>query len=261
MGEATTTKVALVTGSGRQRLGNVIAHALAEWGFHVALHYHRSATSAFQTVDQLQAEGTQAAAFAADVGDETEVDRLFDCVLERFGRLDALVTTASIWKTTPLESLTAKDVLDNFRVDALGTLLCARRGGLIMAGQSEGGAIVTLGDWAVRRPYRDHLAYFAAKGTLATLTRALAVELAHRNPRVRVNCIQPGPVLFPPETTEDEQRELIESTLVKDANCPRSVALAVKFFIDNPFVTGVCLPVDGGRSIYAVEATHRQRPM
>jgi pteridine reductase len=130
-----------------------------------------------------------------------------------------------------------------------------------MAGQPEGGSIVTISDWAIQRPYLDHVPYFVAKGTIIPMTQALAVELAHRNPRVRVNCIQPGPVMFPPETSEEEKDALVESTLVKTGDCPESIAQAVQFFIDNPFVTGVCLPVDGGRSIYSQEITNRSRPI
>lgn len=251
-------KVALITGSGRRRLGNVVAHALANWGCHVAIHYHRSDDEAQTTVDELRAAGVQAEAFGADVGDEGQVEHMFHAVTERFGRLDILVTTASVWRAVRLESMTAEDVTDNFRVDALGTFLCARRGGLIMARQPEGGAIITFGDWSVHRPYLDHVAYFMAKGAIIALTQALAVELAQRNPRVRVNCILPGPVMFPAELTATERAEAIESTLVRNADCPESVALAVRFLIENQFVTGVCLPVDGGRSIYAGEAAARR---
>jgi pteridine reductase len=261
MNERGNGKVALITGSGRERVGNVVARSLAGWGYDVALHYHRSEHSARQTVDELRAMGVSSEAFRADVSDSSQVDAMFENLVGRFGRLDVLVTTASIWESISLEDVTAEDVLRHFRVDALGTFLCARRAGLIMTSQPEGGAIVTFADWAVKRPYLDHAAYFMAKGCIPTLTRVLAVELSHRNPRVRVNCIQPGPVLFPPEATEAQRQAMVDSTLVKSANCPESISLAVKFFIDNPFVTGVCLPVDGGRSIYATESTTVSRPI
>ena len=67
--------------------------------------------------------------------------------------------------------------------------------------------------------------------------------------------------MFPAECGEDERQALVDSTLVKQANDPRAVAEAVKFFIQNRFVTGTCVPVDGGRSIYAGEATSRKRPI
>ena len=241
-------------------MGNVVARSLAERGFGVALHYHASAESARATIAELETRGTPCAAFQADVADEAEVERMFDRVLERFGRLDVLVTTASIWEPIPLEQVTAADLRHSFDVNTLGTFLCARRAGLIMAGQATGGAIITIGDWAIERPYPDYSPYFVAKGAIPTLTRVLAVELAHRNPQVRVNCILPGPVMFPPDSTEAERQEMIDSTLVKRANCPECISQAVLSLIDNPFVTGVCLPVDGGRTIFAGE-TRRSRPI
>jgi pteridine reductase len=186
---------------------------------------------------------------------------MVEAVAQRFGRLDALVTTASIWESTPLAQVSAEDMLKSFQVNTLGTFLCARRAGLMMVDQPQGGAIVTFGDWAIQRPYLDHAAYFTAKGGVEALTRSLAVELAHRNPRVRVNCIHPGPVMFPPESSEDERAELVESTLVKSGDCPESIARGVSFLLREHFVTGTSLHIDGGRSIYAGEATSRKRPI
>ena len=260
--EQSAHKVALITGSGRRRVGSVVARALADDGSAIALHYRGSGDSARAMSEQIRREaGVACEAFQADVSVAREVDHMMDSVLQRFGRLDTLVTTASVWETIPLEEVDAEDLLRNFSINTLGTFLCARRAGLIMAGQREGGVIVTIGDWAIQRPYLDHAAYFISKGSIPTLTRTLAVELADRNPKIRVNCIHPGPVMFPPDASESERGEMLESTLVKDANCPESIAIAVKFFIDNPFVTGVCLPVDGGRSIFAQEATSRGRPI
>jgi pteridine reductase len=82
----------------------------------------------------------------------------------------------------------------------------------------------------------------------------MAVELGTRNPKVRVNCILPGPVLLPPDLPAAERQLAIDATLVKREGSPHNIALAVLHFIDNDFVTGACLPVDGGRSVYAVDS-------
>ena len=74
-----------------------------------------------------------------------------------------------------------------------------------MVAQESGGAIVNFGDWAITRPYLNYAAYFASKGSIPTLTRTFAVELASRNPRVRVNAILPGPVMLPPDLPEEER--------------------------------------------------------
>ena len=92
-----------------------------------------------------------------------------------------------------------------------------------------------------------------AKAGVEALTRSLAVELATRNPRVRVNCIMPGPVLFASDLPEAEWQQAIQATLLKRPGRPENIAQAVLFFIDNDFVTGVCLPVDGGRTVYSPE--------
>lgn len=244
-------KVALITGSGRPRVGHVVAESLAQAGFRLALHYHRSQKAAQASRSRFLDRGIDAEAFQADVALEADVERMFDRLLQRFGRIDVLVTTASIWSPKPLEQLTADDVRRNFNVNTLGTFLCARRAGLLMVDQPEGGAIVTLGDWAIARPYPDHAAYLISKGAIPTLTRTLAVELAARNPNVRVNCILPGPVMFPESMDAGQRQVAVESTLLKRADFPESIAHAVRFLVENEFVTGVVIPVDGGRTIFA----------
>jgi len=242
-------KVALVTGSGKRRVGNAVALALADRDYAVALHYNRSAREANATVERLRGRGVRAEAFQADVRCEAEVDRLFGQTIDAFGRLDVLVTAAAVWDPKPLEQVTADDVRRQFEINTLGTFLCCQRAGAIMVGQPEGGAIVTVGDWAVARPYRGYAAYFPSKGAIPTMTRMLAVELAARNPAVRVNCILPGPVMLPDDLSPDERAEAVSGTLVKREGRPEHVAHAVVFLVENDFVTGVSLPVDGGRTI------------
>ena len=244
-----TSKVALITGSGKRRIGNTVALALAEHGYQIALHYHRSAEEARQTVVQLERTGVRAAAFRADLAKEGEVARLFDGVLKTFGRLDVLVTAAAVWNQTPLEDVTAEDVRRHFEVNTLGTFLCCQRAGLIMVEQPEGGAIITIGDWAIARPYLNYAAYFASKGAIPALTRTFAVELAQRNQAIRVNCILPGPVMRPENLSEHEVKGAVADTLLKRLGRPENIAQAVVFLAENDYVTGVCLPVDGGRTI------------
>ena len=141
-----------------------------------------------------------------------------------------------------------------FEINTLGTFLCCQQAGLAMVRQPEGGCIVNLGDWAVARPYAGYSAYFPSKGAIPTLTRCLAVELASRNPAVRVNCILPGPVMLPPDLPEAERKQAVDATLVKREGRPENVAQAVLFFLDNDFVTGACLPVDGGRTIFSPDS-------
>jgi pteridine reductase len=246
--------VALVTGSGRPRIGKRIAQALGERGYRIAVHYSSSEEQAQRTVREFADLGIETEAFQADVSQEAEVDRMLDALRDRFERLDVLVTTASVWKSKKLEDIRADDLRLDFDVNTLGTFLCARRAGLMMAEQETGGLVVTISDWAIERPYPDHASYFVSKGAIPTLTKVMAVELATRNPRVRVNCILPGPVMAPPGLSEEELQARIDATLVKEADNPETMVSTVLYFVSNSFVTGVCLPVDGGRTIFAGKA-------
>jgi pteridine reductase len=247
-------KVALVTGSGKRRVGRHVAEALAARGYALVVHYRSSAAEAAGAVEVFRARGVEAVALQADLTDEGSVRGLIEQALARFGRLDVLVNCAAVWGRKRLEEVTAADVRGQFEVNTLGTFLCSQQAGLAMVRQPEGGCVVTLGDWAVARPYTDFAAYFPSKGAIPALTRALAVELGTRNPAVRVNCILPGPVMLPPDLPAEERRQTIEATLVKREGRPENIAQAVLFFIDNDFVTGACLPVDGGRTVFAPDS-------
>jgi pteridine reductase len=246
--------VALVTGSGKRRIGWHVAQALADRGYALIVHYHTSAVEAAETVEAFRARGVEAVAIQADLTDERSVQALIDQTLACFKRIDVVVNCAADWKSKRLEDVAAADVRHYFETNTLGTFLCCQRAGLVMVGQPIGGCIVTLGDWAVARPYLNYAAYFPSKGAIPTLTRCMAVELGSRNPAVRVNCILPGPVMLPPDLPDAERRQAVDATLVKREGRPEDVARAVLYFVDNSFVTGVCLPVDGGRTIFAPDS-------
>ncbi len=248
-----TQPVALVTGSGNKRVGSVVAAALARRGYAVAVHYRSSAAEAEETAKELLAHGVEVATFPADLTNEGDVRRLTAEVLVHFDRIDVLVNCAAVWKSKPLEEVTAADVRMHFDTNALGTFLMGQHVGLQMVKQPEGGVIVNIGDWAEVRPYLNYAAYFPSKGAVSAITRTLAVELGTRNPKVRVNQIAPGPVMLPPDLSQAERDEAVRGTLVKREGSPHNIAQAVLALVDNDFVTGVTLPVDGGRTVYAQE--------
>ena len=245
MGDPSNQPVALVTG-GAVRVGRAIVRELAARGYRVAIHANTSLDRAQELVKELGESRREAVAFGADLRDEDATRAMIDRVRRHFGRLDALVNSAAIWAPTPLATVTADDVRRFFEVNALSTFVCCQHAGLIMTEQDGGGSIVNIGDWAIARPYRDYSAYFVSKATIPTMTRTFAVELA---PRVRVNAVLPGPVMMPEGMSAADERRAIAGTLLGRAGRPENVAHAVAFFLENDFVTGVCLPVDGGRTI------------
>jgi pteridine reductase len=248
----TERKVALVTGSGKKRVGYHVAAALAARDYGLVIHYNTSATEAAETADGFaRAHGIPVHTVKANLTDEGEVKAMVAEGLAKFGRLDVLVNCAAIWHRKRLEEVTAADVRTHFETNTLGTFLACQHVGLAMARQPAGGTIVNIGDWADARPYLDYAAYFPSKAAIPGLTRTFAVELGIRNPNVRVNAVLPGPVMLPPDMSDAEKAEVLAATLVKREGSPENIVKAVLHFIDNDFVTGACLPVDGGRSVYA----------
>jgi pteridine reductase len=241
--------VAFVTGSGARRIGHAVAEMFSARGYAVVLHARTSRSEAAATAVEFERRGTPTLVVDGDVRDEAVVAGWIETIRKRFGRLDVLVNAAAVWHRKRLEDVTADDVRAHFDVNALGTFLCCKHGGLAMASQEDGGAIVNIGDWATRRPYVDYAAYFPSKGAIPTMTRMFAVELARRNPRVRVNAVLPGPVMLPADLPEAERKQAIAATLVGREGSPEQVAQLVGALVENEFITGVCVPVDGGRTI------------
>ena len=118
-----------------------------------------------------------------------------------------------------------------------------------------GKRLVLVGDWAVLRPYRDFSAYFVSKGAIETLVRSMAVELASRNPNIHVNGILPGPVMLDPSISAARAEHILQTSLVKRHGRPEDVAQAAFFLSTQSFITGTCLSVDGGRTIYSPHDT------
>lgn len=247
----TQSPVAFVTGSGAPRVGRSVAEAFFNEGFAVVLHANTSTDEAEKVAAELVERGGQAMVVTGAVEDEANAVRWLDTILERFGRVDVLVNSAAIWDPKSLEDTTADDFLHFFKVNTLGTALTCKHFGMQMVKQASGGSIINIGDWATRRPYQDFSAYFPSKGAITTVTQSMAVELATRNPNIRVNAILPGPVLLAADITEERRQKIVAECLLQREGTAEDVAAAAIFLATSPFITGVCLPVDGGRSIYA----------
>jgi pteridine reductase len=207
------------------------------------LHARQSVDEGEKLLDEWREQGIDGLLVVGAIDDE----RVFD----RFGRLDVFVNSAAVWEPAKLEDTSTGQLKSQWSTNTLGAFLCAQQAGLAMVGQKHGGSLILIGDWAIQRPYRDFSAYMLSKGCIPTLCRTLAVELAERNPAIRVNAILPGPVLLDTSTPEKTQQRILEQCLLRRAGTAADVARAAVFLAEQPFVTGVCLPVDGGRSIDA----------
>ena len=246
MMSANERPVVLVTGAAR-RIGAAIARSLHAAGYDVALHCRNSWDELETLVAELEvARRDSTVALQADLADADCLPELVEAALSRFGRLDGLVNNASSFQATPLGTITPAHWDDLFAANARAPLFLAQAAAPHLA--ERGGAIVNLVDIYAERPLPGHAAYCMAKAALAMATRALALELA---PRVRVNGIAPGAILWPESGKDEaERRRVIDRTPLARTGTPADIAGAVLWLLrDAPFVTGEILRVDGGRAL------------
>jgi NAD(P)-dependent dehydrogenase (short-subunit alcohol dehydrogenase family) len=240
-------RVVLVSGS--RRIGAVVARELAERGMDVALAYNRSAEEARRAVDAIRGKGGRAEMFPADVSDPSECRRLVDTVANSFGRLDVLVNMASVYTRRAFDDMTDADWDRGLAVDLRGSFACAQAAARHMR-RAGGGRIINFGDWVARsgRPrYKGYVAYYFAKAGVIALTEALALELAADN--ILVNAIAPGPIVAPPDSSEEERMEVEAATPLGRWGGEIEIAKAVVALIDSDFITGETIRVDGGRHV------------
>lgn len=237
-------KVILVTG-GARRVGRSISLELASRGAMVIVHYRTSETEAEALVAEINGQGGFARAIQADLTLLDDVQRLIRTVEIEVGYIDVLVNNASVYFGTPLSTLSDADWDQVIGTNLTAPFRLARR----VAGpmQNRGvGKIINLTDIHATRFHPGHLAYCVSKAGLDMLTRGLAIELA---PTIQVNSVAPGAVLWPEDRSEAERDEIRSEIPLGREGTPEDVARAVRFLIEEDYITGETLTVDGGRTL------------
>ena len=225
-------KTALVTG-GARRVGRAIVEELARAGCRVVIHYNGSADEA----EALARTLPDATTVGADLRDRGAAAKL----VAHAGALDIVVNSAAGYARTPLSTLT-----DDAWDDMLALNLAAPMRLMREASRAGVSAIVNIVDVAAWQPWANWSAYATSKAALLHLSRCLAIELA---PRTRVNCVAPGTVIFPDDWDEARRAQQLAKVPLGRAGSPSDVARAVRFLCEEPYLTGVCIPVDGGAGL------------
>ena len=243
----TTGTVALITGG--KRIGSIVATTLARAGADVSLVYNRSREEADGTVATIQAIGRRAVAVKADVTNEQACIDAVKATVRELGRLDILINMASLYVAKPFDQLTAADWDRQLAVDLRASFVFAHAAAPAMKANGAG-RIINFADWVVasgRPRYPGYLPYYVAKAGVKALTEGLALELAAD--QILVNAIAPGPILAPPDMSQEERDAVVKSTPLGRWGGEDEIAKAVMFLIESDFVTGETIRVDGGRHV------------
>jgi 3-oxoacyl-[acyl-carrier protein] reductase/pteridine reductase len=242
-------KVALVTG-GAHRVGKAITMMLAQAGADVVVNYYSSADAAEQTVAEARQLGVRALAIRCDVADWSQVREMADEIVHRFGGVDIIVNSASLFEQTPFptDDIGAWRRVTGISVDGPFYVCNTLVPSMLERG---GGAIVNIVDLSVWEPWPNFAAHGVSKAALLAFTRQLALELA---PTIRANAVAPGPVLPPPNYDETRAEKAARGTLLRRWGKPEDVAFAVRYLLEADYVTADVITVDGGERY-----GHRQR--
>ena len=237
-------KSVLVTGASGG-IGSAIARELARRGWRVALQYRSNREAAVRLEEEICRQGGMARAYGADLTDEAQVDALFSAAEKDFGFLEGLVNNAGVaWKGlfTDMSLSDWRGVMD---ADLTSVFLCCRRALPPMIRQKRGSIVNVSSMWGEVGASCE-AAYSAAKAGVIGLTKALAKEEGPSG--IRVNCLAPGVIDTPMngDLSPEDLAALREETPLERTGTPEEAARAAAFLLEEEFLTGQVLGVNGG---------------
>ena len=237
-------KTALITG-GAVRLGRAICLELADAGANIFCQYHSSSEQASSLKKAIESKGGKIEIFQADLTEADAAKKISRAAQSAFGQIDILVNNSALFYPTALGEVKEQD-WDTFHdLNLKAAFFLSQEVGLLMQ-QQKLGRIVNIGDTSVDSPWKNYIPYILSKSGVVTMTKGLAKALA---PHVLVNCINPGPVMFPDHYNEEQRAKSVKRTLLQREGSAEDIARTARFLIETDYITGAVIPVDGGRHI------------
>ena len=237
-----TEPLAIVTGAAH-RVGRAFASTLAGSGHAILLHFWHSENEAEATAEHVRKLGVPAYLCRADLTDPAAIQQLF-AEVDQTGHLPrVLVNSAGIMHAADPRTLTVEEWDQTLNLNLRAPFLCAREAALRM---KQGGLIVNITDVGARKSWSRFPAYSVSKAGLEAMTNILARAFA---PGIRVNAIAPGLTLKSDLLSEEQWQQLVRRLPLKRPADLAEVAAALDFLLQNQYVTGQTLVVDGGYSL------------
>lgn len=237
---------AIITGS-TGTLGKAFALALAKAGCNCICHYHTNQLAAEELVEQITALGLQAAAVCADLTKPDQIEKLFAGTILPPPRI--LVNSAAVFSRQKLAEVTFVDVQKVLNTNLIAPILLCRRfvqGVPACESKKATAKIINLVDVGASRPWAEYSIYCASKAGLIAVTRSLAKELA---PRICVNAIAPGIITWQNDLDDKQKKRQLRHIPAGRAGTLEEITSSLLFLLENDYVTGQVINVDGGRSI------------
>lgn len=235
-------KVALVTG-GAHRVGRGLVLALAKAGCHIVLHYNQSAQAAQRTAQEVTKYGVEVITQQADLCNPNQAADLVNAsVAAGLAPVQILINSAAIFPEDRLLDLTMEQWTNTLHINLTSPVFLTQAFARALANTGKG-VVINITDWRVKRPYTNHMSYMVAKGALDAFTLTAASELA---PHIRVNGIALGAMLAPPDRDASYLAQLAQGLPLQRAGGIEPIVQAMLYLLENEFVTGELIRIDGG---------------
>lgn len=243
-----TGKVALITGASRG-IGRGIAIEMGKAGANVTVNCRTHPDEAEEVATEIRNAGADALVYPTDVSDRKAVDEMVQATVDKFGRLDIVVSNAYYSKRQPFLDLELEGAHRTHNVTFWGAFHIAQAGARQMVKQGDGGAILFISSVLSQIPMKTSLPYNAAKAAINQMSATIANEMTEH--RIRSNVITPGYIDTPGErqfATEEQITEAAKHIPWKRLGTPEDIAKAATFLCSDAadYITGTILNVDGG---------------
>ncbi len=236
-------KTALITG-GAARIGAQIVKTLHHNQFNIIIHCNQSKDKAQLLCDELNSIRANSVEIVS--GNLNNIDEL-DSLVSSVKSIDLLVNNASVFYPKSVEDSEMKDWDDVININLKAPFFLSK--GLSKTLSKNDGSIINIIDIHSERPLKKHAIYNISKAGLKMLTQTLAKELA---PRIRVNGVSPGSILWPQdsaEISEDDKNLMLERIALHRQGSPQDIADTVLFLANSNYITGQIINIDGGRTL------------
>lgn len=234
-------KVALVFG-GSRGIGGAAAKRLSDDGFSVALTYVSRPDKAQEVVAEIEGNGGEALAIAADSADPAAIRGAVDKTIDSFGSIDVVVVNAGILRLARIDAFSLEDLDQTINVNIRGVFLAIQAAAKEMR---DGGRIITIGsNTAIRTGVPGSSVYAMSKAAVASMVKGIALDLAPR--RITVNNIQPGPTET--DMTAEHIDRITAMVPLRRVAQPSEIAALVSYLAGEAagYMTGASLTIDGG---------------
>jgi len=239
-------KIAIITGS-TGKLGSKIALAIARAGADCVFHYNNNESLANELYEKAKSFGQKAITVGADLSNAEGIEKLF-AASANFGVPAVLINSASIFKKQKLSDISFAQARETFDINLSSPIAISSCFATMVRAKGPGqtAKIINIADIAAERPWAQYCLYCASKAGLVAATKAMAKELA---PDILVNAVSPGLIDLPETFDDKEKTHQVSMIPLARQGSAEDIVSAINFLIENDYVTGQVINIDGGRSI------------